>query len=233
MKVILLNKPFQVLTRFTSEGGKRCLGDLLHCPAVYPAGRLDYDSEGLVLLTDHGPLQAQITDPRHAMTKVYWAQVEGTPSDLALAKLREGLTLSDGPTRPADARYLSEAVSIGPRDPPIRYRAHIPTHWLELGLREGRNRQVRRMTAAVGLPTLRLIRYAIGPLTLDGLSPGQHRQATSEEIAALEKAVQAPRRTVSGQYSSAGISASRPQSPARNSAAGRQWSGKRGPDRYR
>jgi 23S rRNA pseudouridine2457 synthase len=140
---------------------------------VYPAGRLDHDSEGLLLLTDDGPLQARITDPRHKLAKVYWAQVEGLPTEEALATLRRGVDLGEFTTRPAEARLIDEPPGLWPRDPPIRYRAKIPTSWLELTLREGRNRQVRRMTARVGFPTLRLVRARIGRIGLEGLAPGE------------------------------------------------------------
>jgi len=232
LRLILVNKPFQVLTRFTAEGGKRCLADVLHVPGVYPAGRLDYDSEGLVLLTDNGPLQGRITDPRHQLTKLYWAQVEGVPDDAALARLRSGITLGDGPTRPADAHLLGHDPVPWPRDPPIRFRARIPTAWLALGLREGRNRQVRRMTAAVGLPTLRLIRAAIGPLSLEGLAPGAHRVAQPAEIAALCAALGVDP-AASGARSRDAKYASRPRAPARSSGADRPSSGRRGRGPYR
>ena len=174
--LIALTKPFDVLCQFTDETGRRTLADYVPVPGVYPAGRLDRDSEGLLLLSDEGPLIARISDPRHRMRKIYWAQVEGQPDEAALAALRRGVVLNDGPTLPAEVRRMeTEPAGLWPRDPPIRYRAQIPTTWIELGLREGRNRQVRRMTAAVGHPTLRLIRARIGPYALDGLAPGQWR----------------------------------------------------------
>ena len=228
LRIILVNKPFQVLSQFTGRDGHRCLADLLHAPGSVPAGRLDYDSEGLLLLTDDGALQARITEPRHRLPKVYWAQVEGLVSAEALARLAAGPVLGDGPTRPAGARLLETPPALWPRDPPIRFRARIPTSWIELTLREGRNRQVRRMTAAVGLPTLRLVRYRIGPLTLDGLAPGGHRPATAEECAAL-LAMLGPPDLLSGAVPRGARSASRPRGPARSSGADRRSSGRRGP----
>ncbi len=175
--LLLFNKPFNVLTQFRPVPGRQTLKDFVSVPEVHPAGRLDADSEGLLLLTDDGRLQARIADPKHKMEKVYWAQVEGLPDEAALARLRAGLDLGDFTTRPCQARLMPEPDSLWPRDPPIRYRAAIPTSWLEIRLKEGKNRQVRRMTAKVGFPTLRLIRVAIGPWTLEGLQPGQWRAA--------------------------------------------------------
>jgi 23S rRNA pseudouridine2457 synthase len=174
--LIAFNKPFGVICKFRPEPGRRTLADYLSIPNVYPAGRLDTDSEGLLLLTDDGALQARIANPRHKLAKVYWAQVEGVPSDAAIAALREGVDLGDFVAKPAGARLIEEPLNLWPRDPPIRYRAKIPTAWLELTLREGKNRQVRRMTARVGYPTLRLVRAGVGRVGLDGLAPGEWRE---------------------------------------------------------
>ncbi|MGH7400466.1 MAG: pseudouridine synthase [Candidatus Rokuibacteriota bacterium] len=177
MTLILLNKPFGVLCQFTDEAGRPTLADHVPVRHVYPAGRLDHDSEGLVLLTDDGALQARLADPRHGVEKTYWAQVEGTPTAGALDRLRRGVPLKGGPTRPTRVSLMAAPAGLWPREPPIRYRAAIPTAWIEIGLREGRNRQVRRMTAAVGHPTLRLIRVAVGPYSLGDLRPGEWREA--------------------------------------------------------
>jgi 23S rRNA pseudouridine2457 synthase len=170
--VLRFNKPMGVICQFSPLDGHATLKQFISVPNVYPAGRLDTDSEGLLLLTNDGRLQNRISDPGHKMPKTYWVQVEGQPDDDALALLRDGIELSDGPTLPADVRLMTEPSGLWPRVPPIRQRQSIPTVWLEIVLREGRNRQIRRMTAAAGLPTLRLIRYAIGPYSLDGLAPG-------------------------------------------------------------
>ena len=175
-RLLLFNKPCGVLCQFTGALAQRTLADFIPVPGVYAAGRLDADSEGLVVLTDDGRLQAAIADPRHALEKGYWVQVEGTPTEAALEPFRRGLALRDGPTRPARARLVPEPPALWPRDPPIRSRKAIPTAWLEVGLREGRNRQVRRMTARIGLPTLRLVRFRVGPWRLDDLAPGEWRE---------------------------------------------------------
>ncbi|MES2187922.1 MAG: pseudouridine synthase [Pseudomonadota bacterium] len=181
-RLICFNKPYGVLSQFTAEGRWSSLKGFIDLPGVYVAGRLDADSEGLLLLTDDGRLQARISDPRHKTDKTYWAQVEGIPDEAALAALRGGVNLRDGPTLPAQARLLDPPPSVGERQPPIRVRQAIPTAWLELVIREGRNRQVRRMTAAVGFPTLRLVRAAIGPYTLGDLAPGTWRDEDSSRL---------------------------------------------------
>jgi 23S rRNA pseudouridine2457 synthase len=178
--LIALNKPYGVICKFSPEPGKRTLADFVDVRGVYPAGRLDTDSEGLLLLTDDGGLQTRISDPRHKLAKVYWAQVEGEPTSEALAALRRGVDLGDFVTQPAKAKLIDEPANLWPRDPPIRYRAKIPTSWVELTLREGKNRQVRRMTAKVGFPTLRLVRAAIGNVTLDDLALGQWRELEAQ-----------------------------------------------------
>jgi 23S rRNA pseudouridine2457 synthase len=185
-RVLLFNKPFQVLTQFTSSDGKATLKDYLDAPGMRAAGRLDYDSEGLVVLTDSGSLQARLADPRWKLGKTYLVQVEGELNEGAVAKLRKGVRLNDGPTLPAEASIVPEPGWLWPRDPPIRFRARIPTSWLSITIREGRNRQVRRMTAAVGFPALRLIRWAVGSWTLENLQPGESRAATALEIKAME-----------------------------------------------
>ena len=174
--LIALNKPYGVLCQFTDVEGRRTLGEFVRQKDVYAAGRLDQDSEGLLLLTDDGRLAHQLTDPRHKQSKTYLAQVEGEIDEVALLALRRGVLLNDGPTLPAMAESSTEPDWLWPRDPPVRFRKAIPTSWLSLSLREGRNRQVRRMTAAVGFSTLRLIRVRMGEHALDGLAPGETRQ---------------------------------------------------------
>lgn len=174
-KVILFNKPFQVLSQFTDQNGRTTLSDFIQQKDFYAAGRLDYDSEGLLILTDDGKLQSKIADPQHRMSKTYWTQVEGLPDETCLQHLRTGVELKDGISLPAKAELIDTPEKLWERNPPIRQRKYIPTQWISLTLKEGRNRQVRKMTAATGHPTLRLIRYRIGSWTLDGLAPGEWR----------------------------------------------------------
>jgi 23S rRNA pseudouridine2457 synthase len=181
VRLVLLNKPFGVLPQFTSPDGRPCLRDFVAVQGIYPAGRLDFDSEGLMLLTDFGPWQARISQPRSPWPKQYRVQVEGTPDEAALEPLRRGLVLKDGPTLPAPARLIDEPAGLWPRTPPIRVRRAIPTAWIEIELSEGRNRQVRRMTAAIGYPTLRLIRWSVGPWSVEGLDPGAWREVPADE----------------------------------------------------
>ncbi|MGA9393957.1 MAG: pseudouridine synthase [Azonexus sp.] len=180
--IVLFNKPWGVLSQFTPEGKWRALDTFIPVRNVYVAGRLDADSEGLLILTDDGSLQAKIADPKHKLEKIYWAQVEGVPDEGALDRLRHGIKLSDFTAQPAKLRLIEEPAGLWPRDPPIRYRAAIPTAWLEIRISEGKNRQVRRMTAAIGYPTLRLIRAAVGPFTLDGLAPGEWRKSAGGQV---------------------------------------------------
>jgi 23S rRNA pseudouridine2457 synthase len=175
-RVVAFNKPFRVLTQFRPAGDKATLADFFDDPALRAVGRLDYDSEGLLLLTDDGGFVQRMTHPRSKVPKTYWAQVEGIPDEATLDVLRHGVTLKDGPSRPARVRRIEAPNGLWPRDPPIRYRASIPDSWLELTITEGRNRQVRRMTAAVGHPTLRLVRIRVGDWSLGGLEPGAWRQ---------------------------------------------------------
>jgi 23S rRNA pseudouridine2457 synthase len=174
-RLLLFNKPYLVLSQFTDPEGRPTLADYIPVKDVYAAGRLDYDSEGLVILTDSGPLQYSVTDPHNKLPKTYWVQLEGIPADEALAKLAAGVTLKDGLTLPAQVRCMDEP-DLWPRNPPIRFRKEIPTSWLELTIVEGRKRQVRRMTAAVGLPTLRLVRVSVGTWKLGRLKPGEWRE---------------------------------------------------------
>lgn len=178
-RLILFNKPYDVLCQFTDKGTqtpRTTLSDFIDVPGVYPAGRLDRDSEGLVLLTDDGRLQARIADPRFKLDKTYWVQIEGEPDAGSLEALRRGVKLNDGMTRPAGVERI-DPPALWPRDPPVRFRKSVPDCWIALTLREGRNRQVRRMTAAVGHPTLRLVRWRVGEWSLDGLAPGEWRAA--------------------------------------------------------
>ncbi len=174
-QLLLFNKPYGVLCQFRPVDGKHTLKDFIDVPGVHAAGRLDADSEGLLVLTDDGAQQHRITDPQHKLPKTYFVQVEGEPTDTALVQLQHGVELNDGLTRPANAKRIAEPDWLWPRDPPVRLRKNIPTSWIKLTLREGKNRQVRRMTAAVGFPTLRLIRHQIGDWHLDGLLPGRWR----------------------------------------------------------
>lgn len=175
--IVLLNKPYGVLSQFTDRSAvpRRTLSEFGLPPGVYAAGRLDFDSEGLLLLTDDGPLAHKLTDPRNKEAKTYWVQVEGVPDEERLKALRDGLMLGDGPTKPAQVERLDPAPTLWPRDPPVRFRKTVPDAWLSVTITEGRNRQVRRMTAAVGLPTLRLVRMAMGDARLGDLAPGEWR----------------------------------------------------------
>lgn len=180
-RLIAFNKPYNVLTQFTDQEGRKTLKDYIEIPDIYPAGRLDRDSEGLLLLTDDGQLQHHISNPRHKLTKTYWVQVENIPANAALEQLRQGVMLKDGLTQPAMARLI-DPPDVWQRDPPVRFRQFIPTQWLEVQIHEGKNRQVRRMTAAVGHPTLRLIRAAIGPWQLNTLQPGEWCEVNPQTV---------------------------------------------------
>ncbi|WP_461492015.1 pseudouridine synthase [Pontibacter sp. HJ8] len=186
MKYIILNKPYEVLTQFTDETGRATLKDYVKVPEIYPVGRLDYDSEGLVLLTDDKALQHRLSDPKFKIEKTYWVQVDGIPTEEALAELRRGVLIKNVKTAPAKATLLAEEPPIWERSKPIRFRKEIPTSWMEIKIAQGMNRQVRRMTAAVGYPTLRLIRPGIGPLSLGELQPGEYRELTPEEVSKLK-----------------------------------------------
>lgn len=178
-QLILFNKPYEVLSQFTDRGTetkRETLSDYIDVPAVYPAGRLDRDSEGLMLLTDDGKLQARIADPRHKMSKTYLVQIEGIADDASLDQLRKGVQLKDGLTRPAKVKHIDEPA-LWPRNPPIRVRKTVPDSWLQITIKEGKNRQVRRMTAAIGHPTLRLVRWAVGDWSVEGIEPGQWKSA--------------------------------------------------------
>lgn len=186
MKYILVNKPYEVLTQFTDEAGRATLKDFVPIPGIYPVGRLDYDSEGLVLLTDDKTLQHRLSDPKFKIEKTYWVQVDGIPTEEALEELRRGVVIKEVRTAPAKASLLEAEPQVWERSKPIRFRKEIPTSWVEIRISQGMNRQVRRMTAAVGFPTLRLIRPAIGPLSLGELQPGEYRELTEEEVAKLK-----------------------------------------------
>ena len=221
-QLILLNKPYGVLTQFTDrENGRATLADYIKQPGVYAAGRLDRDSEGLLLLTDNGPLNAQIAHPKYKKSKTYLVQVDGEPTDEALDALRDGVELKDGMTLPAKVRRIDEPANLWERDPPVRYRKEIPTSWIELTITEGRNRQVRRMTAAVGFPTLRLIRHAIGDWTLEGIAPGEHRVIEVDAPPATHRrlspgSAKPPRKHQSGGKADAVLNKSKSQKPGRH-----------------
>jgi 23S rRNA pseudouridine2457 synthase len=187
MRYVLVHKPYEVLTQFTDENGRATLKDFVEVPNVYPVGRLDYDSEGLVLLTDDKPLQHRLSEPRFKIPKTYWVQVEGVPTEEALEQLRRGVDIKTGFTAPAEAEILPEPVNVAERSKPVRFRANIPTTWLRITISQGMNRQVRKMTAAVGFPTLRLIRVQIADLRIAGLPPGKWRDLTADEVKDLKE----------------------------------------------
>jgi 23S rRNA pseudouridine2457 synthase len=216
MRLILVNKPFRVLPQFTDREGRATLRDYVPQRGVYPAGRLDYDSEGLMALTDCGAWQTRIADPRSSCTKSYVVQVEGSADTESVEQLVRGVELADGAARALDAVVIAEPPGLWPRVPSIRYRREIPTSWIRLALDEGRNRQVRRMTAAVGLPTLRLIRWAIGPWTVDGLRPGQSRSVPHDEVVRVLGPPPTPRRAGLRPSARTRRSASRARGTARN-----------------
>ena len=187
MRYILLNKPYEVLTQFTDEAGRKTLKDFVAVPNIYPVGRLDYDSEGLVLLTDDKQLQHRLSEPRFKVTKTYWVQVEGVPTEKALEQLRRGVDLKTGFSSPADVELLPDTLTLWERSKPVRFRANIPTSWIQIRISQGMNRQVRKMTAAVGFPTLRLVRVSIADMQVDQLQPGQWRELTTQEVQALRE----------------------------------------------
>ncbi|WP_276497437.1 pseudouridine synthase [Pontibacter litorisediminis] len=219
MRYILVNKPYEVLTQFTDEAGRATLKDFVPVPDIYPVGRLDYDSEGLVLLTDDKQLQHRLSDPQFKVEKTYWVQVDDIPKEEALTRLRLGVQIKGGKTTPAKVRLLEEEPQVWERSTPIRFRKNIPTSWLEIKISQGMNRQVRRMTAAVGYPTLRLIRPSIGPLSLGELQPGEWRELTTEEVEQLK--------SIAGKGTSGGKSNVRGKSFGTGSK-GRKSSGKGG-----
>jgi len=223
MTTLRFNKPFEVLTQFSDGAGRQTLADFIPVAGVYAAGRLDRDSEGLLLLTDDGPLQNRISHPHHKLKKIYWVQVDGAISDEAVEQLRHGVALKDGMTSPARVSVMAAPAMLCPRNPPIRIREQIPTSWISLEISEGRNRQVRRMTAAVGFPTLRLIRYAIGPITLDGLQPGAYDEVDAQQLWRLfpQSVARRPDKAGSGRYSGEVQSRSGSQAQARRQKQGK------------